>query len=144
MSSLRHRNGSREPALGSHLTVSKSTDVVMYPSKSSIFYRLMWNYLPDRLLALAKYTPTRQYSRLRYTNKIFTRVASRLLAERNDQSVIAEKASRPKDVMSILGKMFHNSHIVVLMYRPSKRMQTRRRTPRHSLAVQRCWGRCRT
>ena len=140
MSFLRHHNGSsRRPHTSWH---RNSTDVSMHPSKSSILYRLMWNYLPDRLLELTKYTPTRQYSRLRYTNKIFTGVASQLLAERNDKSEFTEKASSSKDVMSILGTMFPVQHMVMLIHRRFKRMQTRRRIPRHSLAARRCWGRC--
>ena len=76
----------------------------MHPAKWFIIYRLLWNYLPAPLLKLVKYTPTREYRRLRTTTGTFTRIAAQLLDEKRRQGTKPEEAPRPRDVLSILGE----------------------------------------
>ncbi|KAI0756691.1 cytochrome P450 [Daedaleopsis nitida] len=77
-------------------------DTALHIPKWLIFYRTMWNYLPDWILRYVGWTPTKEHRRLRRTNKVIRKIGARLLGEKVQE--VSGKASGQKDVLSILIK----------------------------------------
>ncbi|RPD81958.1 cytochrome P450 [Lentinus tigrinus ALCF2SS1-7] len=78
-------------------------DSAMYPTKPKLFFRILWNYLPDRVLDILVLTPTRELQRIWRTSRLFKEVSGKLLQEKGSE--VQEKAEEGhKDVLSILVK----------------------------------------
>ncbi len=73
----------------------------MNPSRWNALFRASWSYLPNFLLDLVDYIPTREYKRFRHTTKVINKVSKRLIEEKTEALLSGGKTS--KDVMSILG-----------------------------------------
>ncbi|KAI0800951.1 cytochrome P450 [Fomes fomentarius] len=69
-------------------------------SEWELFYRTMWNYLPDSLLSFVSYTPTSQYRRIRGTYHVLTRIVGKVLEEKIKD--VSNKGDNQRDVMSVL------------------------------------------
>ncbi len=81
-----------------------SIDSSLYPTKLKLFYRTMWHYLPDWVLDILEYTPTRELKRVRETSRLFRQVAEDLLREKGSE--VQDRAEEGhKDVLSILGTL---------------------------------------
>ncbi|KAI0721330.1 cytochrome P450 [Cerioporus squamosus] len=78
-------------------------DSSLYTTKLKFFYRTVWHYLPDWVLEILKYTPTRELKRVHSTSRLFREVAGNLLREKGSE--VKERAEEGyKDVLSILVK----------------------------------------
>ena len=77
-----------------------SKDTSLYPSAQTLLWRGMWPYLPESVLKLSKYVPTRLYSRLRNLNKMFADIGRPLYKASADQW--DGSRSEKRDALSIL------------------------------------------
>ncbi|KAI0800950.1 cytochrome P450 [Fomes fomentarius] len=75
-------------------------DTGLHIPKWLIFYRTMWNYLPDPLLNIVRYTPNKGTRRVRHTYRTLEKIGSQLLDEKMKQ--VSSKDNDQKDVLSIL------------------------------------------
>lgn len=62
----------------------------------------MWNYLPDPLLDIVRYTPNKGTRRVRHTYRTLEKIGSQLLDEKMKQ--VSSKDNDQKDVLSILSE----------------------------------------
>lgn len=74
----------------------------MYPSGATLLFRALWPYIPDRLIRIVDYFPTREARRFRHTLTVINRLSNRLIAEKT-QACLDRKDENLRDIMSILG-----------------------------------------
>ncbi|KZT63987.1 cytochrome P450 [Daedalea quercina L-15889] len=84
-------------------------DSVMYPSGATLLWRSLWPYIPDRLLRLTDYLPTREARRFRRTLNVINKLSKRLIAEKA-QTCLERKDENLRDIMSILVKANHSEN----------------------------------
>ena len=73
----------------------ESIDSVLYPSRFDVIFKSIWRYIPEPILDLVRYLPTREYSRFRRYTK-FIRKFSQEMVEKS----VAKGDG--KDIMSVL------------------------------------------
>ncbi|KAL6303953.1 cytochrome P450 [Sparassis latifolia] len=78
-------------------------DSLLYPTKPTILFRSIWKYIPEHLLRLINYIPTREYSRFRRSLTTINWFAKQVIDEKTE-ACLAGKAENKKDIMSILVK----------------------------------------
>ena len=69
-----------------------------------VLYRSLWNYLPDPLLKLTQYTPTRQDRHVRSVKHVVNKIGKQLFEEKMKVISDATKESKQKDVLSVLSE----------------------------------------
>ncbi|TFK84945.1 cytochrome P450 [Polyporus arcularius HHB13444] len=76
---------------------------VPYPSRATLLFRSIWPYLPDKLLRLVKYLPTRDHIHFRRTLYKIEGYASSLVQEKT-RAVLEESDNAPnkRDIISIM------------------------------------------
>lgn len=74
----------------------------MHPSGAILIFRSLWRYLPDRLIRLTDYLPTREARRFRRTVTVINRLSNKLIREKT-QACLDRKDENLRDIMSILG-----------------------------------------
>ncbi len=81
-----------------------SAESVPYPSRATLLFRSIWPYLPDQLLRLVKYLPTRDHIHFRRTLDKIEGYASSLVQEKT-RAVLEESETAPnkRDIISIMG-----------------------------------------
>ncbi len=88
-----------------------SVDTQLYPNTTSLIYRGLWQYMPNALLMLTKYTPGHNFSRFRRLNAEFERVAKPLFHSNTTLGLASREAK--KDVMSMLSEFrCHTTHLL--------------------------------
>ncbi|KAI0719203.1 PAH-inducible cytochrome P450 monooxygenase PC-PAH 1 [Fomitopsis betulina] len=84
-------------------------DSVMHPSGAILIFRSLWRYLPDRLIRLTDYLPTREARRFRRTVTVINRLSNKLIREKT-QACLDRKDENLRDIMSILVKANHSEN----------------------------------
>ena len=64
-------------------------------------FRAMWKYIPNPILELVKYIPSREYARSRDMLGVVNRVSKQLIDEKAAALLDGDKSRR--DIMSVLG-----------------------------------------
>ena len=85
--------------------MSSSENALRTP-KWEVFYRTMWNYLPDSLLSLVSYTPTKEHRRIRRHYQISKEAGGKLLDEKVNELSSSYKGDSAKDVLSVLSTYY--------------------------------------
>lgn len=93
----------RGDALDTDLRSRSSRDSVMHPSGAILIFRSLWHYLPDSLIRLTDYLPTREARRFRRTVTVINRLSKKLINEKT-QACLDRKDENLRDIMSILGE----------------------------------------
>jgi cytochrome P450 len=75
-------------------------DSFLHPPKWDILFRYFWRYLPQSILDLVQYIPTREYKRFRHFVQLAKTTAKDLITEKADD-ILAEGDSK-KDVLTLL------------------------------------------
>ncbi|TFY57341.1 hypothetical protein EVJ58_g7079 [Rhodofomes roseus] len=84
-------------------------DSVMYPSGATLVFRSLWPYIPERLIRLTGYLPTREARRFRRTLSVVNKISNRLIKEKT-QTCLDRKDENLRDIMSILVKANHSEN----------------------------------
>ena len=80
---------------------ASSVDAIPFPSKLTVIFRSLWEYIPLQLLWYARYIPTKEHIRFRRTLGVINDFARKLIAEKTE-TVLAGRAEKKRDIMSIL------------------------------------------
>lgn len=88
--------------------VYHSADSQLYPSTFSDIVQALWSFIPHRIVYLARYLPTREYSRFRYTLQVISEVSKRLIREKGRNLVASDTSA--KDVMNVLVRANHSEN----------------------------------
>lgn len=87
---------------------SRSAQSLPYPSRATLLFRSVWPYIPDRLLRLVKYIPTKDHIHFRRTLDTIESY-SKVLVHEKTKAVFGDtdSVSEKQDLMSIIGKLRH-------------------------------------
>lgn len=77
------------------------SDSALHPPMWDILFKALWKYIPEPILELVRFIPTREYSRFRGTLNLIEGLSRQLVSEKKKVFISGDKKS--KDVMSILG-----------------------------------------
>ena len=75
----------------------------MHPSGAILIFRSLWHYLPDSIIRLTDYLPTREARRFRRTVTVINKLSNKLINEKT-QACLDRKDENLRDIMSILGE----------------------------------------
>ncbi|KAI0666539.1 PAH-inducible cytochrome P450 monooxygenase PC-PAH 4 [Trametes maxima] len=75
-------------------------DIDFMLPKTILIYRALWDYLPHKILKLARYTPAEPFTRLRHLSDFFTQYSQRIVSEK--RPALTSQDAKTKDIMSIL------------------------------------------
>ena len=73
----------------------ESIDSVLYPLPYNILFKSVWRYIPEPILSLVRYMPTREYRRFLQ----YTRFMRKFSQEMIEESIIKGDGN---DIMSVL------------------------------------------
>ncbi|KAI0794698.1 cytochrome P450 [Fomes fomentarius] len=78
-----------------------NVDARLFPDATNVFYRATWQFFPQWLLKLTKYTPGRVYARFRHMKEEFAKIGKPLYNSSAKEGLAAREKT---DVMSVLIK----------------------------------------
>lgn len=70
----------------------------MHPRAADLLFKAVWKFIPDNVLQLVQYIPSREYRRFRNFLNLAKKIAKDLVQEKASVT-----AKGDKDIMSVLG-----------------------------------------
>lgn len=83
---------------------------MLWPSKLDLIFKSLWKYIPEQVLTLVEYLPTREYAHFRRTLNVINGVARDLIREKSLALKQGKTDEENADMMTILSTRVLDVH----------------------------------